>query len=162
MGVTIGSPIKDVYIIKDDSGNMVDHTGDLIETTLKSYTVPGGILGINGAIKFYACGSSFGNGGNKIYKLKFGATIIYTLTVNPAVPNVNWVMKSKCYNLGAENSQNWSIFGIDELTIDYTWARFASAENTSIDKILSVTGQLANAGDRCRIGDWTIEIRPAG
>ena len=162
MGVTFGSPIKDVYVIKDDSGNLVDHTGDLIETTLKSYTVPGGILGINGAIKFYACGSSFGNVGNKTYKLKFGATIIYTLTVAPAVGTVNWLMRSKCYNLGAENSQNWSLLVLDELTIDYNWARIGCAEDTSVDQILYVTGQLVNAADQVRIGDWTVEIRPAG
>jgi len=157
----INNPIKDVYIVKSDSGNLVNHTGDLIETTLKSYTLPGGILGINGSLKFFACGSSFGNNGNKTYRLKFGATVIYTLIVGPGVPNLNWVMRSKCYNLGAENNQNWSILGLDELAIDYNWARFGSAEDTSVDKILSVTGQLANVADTIRIGDWTVEIRPA-
>lgn len=161
MGATISSPIQDVYQVKADTANAVTRN-NVAETTLKSYTVPGGTLGPNGAIRIKATGRSGGNNGDKTYKLKFGGVQIVALTVAAGVGNKFWTLFAACHNLGAENSQNWSDFWIDENTIDWNRTGTGTAVNTANNQILEITGQVADALDECEIRDWTIEINPAG
>lgn len=162
MGATISPPIQNVYQIKADTANVVTHSGNVAETTLKSYTIPGGTIGSNGVIRIKATGASRGNNGNKTYRLKFGGVEIIALTVAAGIPDKFWTLFAACHNLGAENSQNWSDFWIDEVTIDWNEAAIGTAINMANDQILEITGQLIDAADECEIRDWTIEINPAG
>lgn len=162
MGVTITPPIQDVYKVKADTANPVMHSGDLVETTLKSYTIPGGMLGANGVIRIKATGFSNGDNNIKQYRLKLGGVTIATLAqaANPAYQY--WTLLAACHNLNAENSQNWSYFWVDEATIDINRTATGTGINTANDQILEITVQLANVNDEGEIRDWTIEINPAG
>jgi len=164
--IIISNPInlkeifRDLYQVKVDSAAPENHTGDLVETTLKSYTIPGGTLGISGVVRIKATGVSRSNNGAKTYKLKFGGTIIATLSVAADVADLNWTLFAACHNLGAVDSQGWSAFWAYESVIDLNKTATASALNTANDQVLEITGQLANVADECEVRDWTIEINP--
>ncbi len=164
--IIISNPInltaifKDLYQAKVDTADAQMHTGDLVETTLKSYEIPAGTLGNNGVVRIKATGISRGNNGAKTYKLKFGATVIATLTVAADVADLMWTLFAVCHNLGAVNSQGWSAFWADESAIDINKTAIASALDTASAQTISITGQLAHIADECEVRDWTIEINP--
>jgi len=164
--IIISNPInlqnifRDLYQVKVDSAALEMHTGDLVETTLKSYEIPAGTLGITGVVRIKATGVSRSNNGAKTYKLKFGATVIATLSVPADVADLNWTLFAACHNLGAVNSQGWSAFWVDESAIDINKTAVASALDTADAQTISITGQLAHADDECEVRDLTIEINP--
>jgi len=158
--LNLTNAFKDLYQVKADSAAAVMHTGDTDETTLQSYEIPAGTLGINGVIRIKATGVSRSNNGAKTYKLKLGGTLIATLTVAADPADLSWTLFAACHNLGAVGSQGWSIFWIDEATIDLNKTATASAINTANAQTLEITGQLAHADDECEVRDWTIEINP--
>jgi len=158
--INLSDVFKDLYQVKADSAAPENHTGDTNETTLKSYEVPAGTLGNNGVVRIKASGVSRGNNGEKTYKLKFGATVIATLTVAADPADLMWTLFAACHNLGAVNSQGWSAFWIDESAIDINKTAIASALDTASAQTISITGQLAHAADECEVRDWTIEINP--
>jgi len=164
--IIISNPIslkdifRDLYQVKADDAVPEMHTGDTDETTLKSYEIPAGTLGITGVIRVKATGVSRSNNGAKTYKLKFGATVIATLTVAADAADLCWTLFAACHNLGAVDSQGWSAFWIDEAAIDINKTAVASALNTANAQTISITGQLAHADDECEVRDLTIEINP--
>ena len=164
--IIISNPInlqaifKDLYQVKADSAGAEMHTGDTDETTLKSYEIPAGTLGINGVIRIKVTGVSRSNNGAKTYKLKLGGTLIATLSVAADAADLNWTLFAACHNLGAVDSQGWSAFWIDESAIDINKTAVTSAINTANAQTLEITGQLAHADDECEVRDWTIEINP--
>jgi len=164
--IIISNPInlkeifKDLYQVKADTAAPENHTGDLVETTLKSYPLPGGTLGITGVLRIKATGVSRGNNGDKTYRLKLGGVIIATVLVGYLETDMFWTLFAACHNLGAVDSQGWSAFWSDETTIEVNETAIASALNTANDQVLEITGQLANVADECEVRDWTIEINP--
>jgi len=158
--INLAAIFRDLYQVKADSAGAEMHTGDTDETTLKSYEIPAGTLGINGVVRIKATGISRGNNGAKTYKLKFGATVIATLSVPADAADLCWTLFAACHNLGAVNSQGWSAFWIDESAIDINKTAVTSALDTASAQTISITGQLANGADECEVRDWTIEINP--
>lgn len=158
--INLADIFRDLYQVKADSADAQMHTGDTDETTLKSYEIPAGTLGINGVIRVKATGVSRSNNGAKTYKLKLGGTVIATLTVAADPTDLSWTLFAACHNLGAVDSQGWSAFWVDESAIDINKTATTSAINTANAQTLEITGQLANAGDECEVRDWTIEINP--
>jgi len=164
--IIISNPInltdifRDLYQVKADSAAPEMHTGDTDETTLKSYEIPAGTLGITGVVRIKVTGVSRGNNGAKTYKLKLGGTVIATLSVAADVSDLSWTLFAACHNLGAVDSQGWSAFWVDESAIDINKTATTSAINTANAQTLEITGQLANAADECEVRDWTIEINP--
>jgi len=158
--INLSEIFQDLYQVKADTADAQMHTGDTDETTLKSYEVPAGTLGINGVVRIKATGISRGNNGAKTYKLKFGATVIATFTVAADASDLFWTLFAACHNLGAVDSQGWSAFWLDESAIDINKTAVASALNTGNAQTISITGQLAHADDECEVRDWTIEINP--
>lgn len=156
----ISNPIKDVYIVKADSADTIMHTGDGNETTLKSFIIPGGSIGANGSVRIKATGVSRGNGGIKTYRLKLGGILIGSIIVPSSIADDCWYLFAACHNLDVENDQNWSYIWFDALAADAGDSAVETAIDTSIDKVLEITGELAMAADECEIRELIIEIRP--
>lgn len=152
--------LPDMYQVKADSVNEVSHTGDTNETQLKAYTIPAGLLGINGAVKFHISGNSTGNLGAKYLRLKFGGTQIVFINISASVSTKHWKAYGFIHNKGVENSQSSSLICWDNETCMQCKANVNSTINTALDAVLEVTGQLINAGDSIKIRDFTIEISP--
>jgi len=160
-GVDISdSDFSNIYTVKSDSANVVMHTGDTLETTLKSFTVPANTMGINGAIRILAKGYSSGNNGNKTYRLKFGGITIAAFTQAADPASQNWTLKAAIHNDGAANDQCSGYIIFDEATIDYNESSIGSGVDTTVNQVLEITVQLVNAADEARIHQFTVEINP--
>lgn len=120
-------------------------TGSLTETTLKSVSIGGNIIGATGGIRLIIAGTLTGTGGTKTLRLKFGSTTIATITQGAGTTS-DWYFDAWCYNTST-GAQRWFIQrnGNDLLTstFDYT----TSAEDTTANRTLAVTAQLGNTGD---------------
>jgi len=159
--IDLSKVFRDLYQVKADTADAQMHTGDLVETILKTYTIPAGTLGITGVVRIKVTGISRGNNGAKTYKLKLGGTIIATLTVDADVSDLHWTLFAACHNLGAVDSQGWSAYWQQSLFgNDINETAVASALDTASDQDLVITGELANVADECEVRDWTIEINP--
>lgn len=167
--IIISNPInlteifRDLYQVKADNAGVEMHTGDTDETLLKTYTIPAGALGVNGVLRIKATGVSRGNNGNKTYRLRLGGlggTLIAFTIITPQVVPWGWTLFAALHNLGAVDSQGWSILWVDNLTVGLNKIAFPSAINTANAQDLVITGQLVDAADECEVDDWTIEINP--
>ena len=132
------------------------HTGDTNESTLASITVPGGLMGKKGRLVVTALWTVTNNANNKTLRTKLGATA-YSGLVQPSVATVR--QQVEIANRGAQNSQvagpNGSGFtGFTSSTSPVT----TSAEDTSADKTLALTGQLADAADTVTLQSYTVEL----
>ena len=155
-----GVSLKDIYQVKADIINTTGHTGDTDETSLASCTIPGGKLGNNGALRIKATGASYGNNDTKTFRLKLGGVVIATLVVAAHAAYEYWTLFAACHNVSAENSQKCSAFWLQEATIELNKANIVTSVDTSADKTLEITGQLAHASDECYVWDFTVEINP--
>ena len=130
-------------IYRDNSDTAL--TGTASETTLKSVSIAANTIGATGGFHVLICGSLTGTAGTKTMRLKFGATTIATIS-DAAGTSSDWFFEGWCFNSGTGN-QRWYTQrnGNDVLTssFDYT----TSAEDTTANKTLAVTGQLGATGD---------------
>lgn len=130
-------------LFRDNSDHAL--TGTTNETTLASTSIAAGTIGATGGIYVLVSGTLTGVAGTKTMRLKFGATTLATIT-DAAGTSSDWYFEAWCYNT-SNGAQRWFINrnGNDLLTssFDYT----TSAEDTTQNKTLAVTGQLGAAGD---------------
>lgn len=154
-----GVSLKDIYKVKVGTAEYVVHTGDTNETVLKSHTISGGSLGINGSVRIKVVGTSGGNNGNKTVRLKFGGQIIAQLVAPASVGTPGWTLFSAFYNRGVDNSQYWSYLWTNELVIALDLTAAGSLKDTSLDQVLEITGQLGNAADVIGATEFIIEVK---
>jgi len=152
--------LSDVYQVKAESADHSMHTGDTVNTILKSFLVPGGALGNNGVIRLKAGGISRGNGGNKDYELKFGSSTGFVITIAPSVDPVHWMMFATCHNLNDVFAQHWTYLWFDGLTVGWNETAHAGSQNTGVDKSLELKGKLSDVGDEVECNAFTVEINP--
>jgi len=150
--------LPEAYEIKALSCDEVSHTGDTNETQLKKYTIPAGLIGSNGAIRFRIAGKSSGNLDEKYIRLKLGGSQAGFMTAIAQVSTLDWMMDGVIYNNSAENSQKaFHRSSYDDVLVDTK-----TAQNTSVDTTaevdIEVTGQLLNAADSIGINEFSIEI----
>ena len=131
-------------------------TGSLIETTLKTFTVPANTIGATGGIRVLVAGTLTGVAGTKTMRLKFGGTTLATIT-QAAGTTSDWYFDAWCYNT-ATNAQRWFIQrnGNDVLTSSFDY--ITSALDTTQNQILLVSGQLGNVGDNTTATLWDVFV----
>ena len=152
--------LKDVYQVKADSCNQVIHTGDANETTLKSYTIPGGALGANGVIRFRMTGRATGALGLKTYRLRLGGTQLFLFDVDAGAVGKDWTAYGAIHNQAVEDSQLISVFVVCELTILLHDIGGTKSVDTSTDQDIALSVQLSEAGDTADVREFTIELNP--
>lgn len=148
--------LKDVYRVKADDYTETEHTGDTLETTLKSYTIPANYLGATGSIVVCAGGRAQVVGGNKTIRLKFGSTVIHAITLEPAT---EWRVLAYGWNKGVVNQQHWNFMGWDGLALEVNDPSDDSAIDTSADSVISITGQLAGAAELISCCDFKVLLK---
>lgn len=132
-------------------------TGTLVETTLASITIPGGMIGANGSLRITALWSCTNNANAKDMKTKFSGNNLLWLGVTATASAHEMVIMR---NRGAANSQvaytgTQVPFGVN------TGANQTYSVNTAVDQTLSFVGQLANAADTITLEGYTIEVLPS-
>jgi len=130
-------------LYRDNSDSVL--TGTIAETTLKSVSIAANTLSAIGGFHLIIAGTLAGAAGAKTIRLKLGATTIATIT-DGAATVTDWFFDVWCYNT-ASGAQRWSVQRVtnDLLTSSYDYT--TSAEDTTANKTLAVTGQLGNVAD---------------
>lgn len=145
-------------IVLAQSGIASSITGTVAETTLASVTVPGGLMGPNGSLRVNLSFSMvIGAAQNKTMRVKLGGTTFLLYTLNNSTEFLANVIIRNRNSQGVQLIQNSSNAGIGASST----AMANAAIDTTVDQLLTITGQLQNAGDSVAIEGYTVEVLPS-
>ena len=137
------------------SGTAVSHTGDTLEFTLATITIPANAMGANGTLRVTAFMSGTGTAGNRTAKIKFGGTTYYDSGAIAGGSFLSARVMMTVSNSNATNAQVGSPSG--GLAISST-AKVTSAVDTTAAVTVLITGQLSNSGDSIALESYTVEV----
>ena len=129
-------------------------TGTLVETTMGSMTIKGGLLGLNGQIKVYPVFTKGTGTTNRAIKVNldggqcFGSVFATTTTYSAIVTIRNQNSESS-----QKTSGNFAVGGIGAGT-----SNLNTTANTANDTTLTITGTLANTGEPLTLDGFVVEI----
>jgi uncharacterized protein (UPF0333 family) len=134
-------------------------TGTVAETTMWSYTVPGGMMGANGTLRITALLSMPASANSKTIKVKFGGTLF--LSHSPLTSTYKSVHLQKM--ISNRNSVSSQIGTQIYDSTDVNWSTnvvTTASINTAVDQPLIITGQLGSSGETITLERVTVELIP--
>lgn len=145
------------WLILAQSFAALSHTGDTAEHTFVSYTLPANRMGANGAFKVTAHWTYTNSGNNKIPRIRFGGSQVAGTTETTTVQRNTQVI------VGNRNSLSSQIVSA---TANTTFTGFGTtstaattlAIDTTADRSIVISGQLANSGENITLESYTIEL----
>lgn len=141
--------------ILGQSGAAVSHTGDTAEFTLASVAVPAN-PGVNARVAIRARFSWTNSANVKTPKIKFGGTVIETLS---AGANTGAVFITDVTNRGVANSQDATSVRVNSAnSVNYTVT--AVAVDTTAATTVDFTGQLASSGETITLESYSVILYP--
>lgn len=144
-------------IILTQSAVQASLTGATTETTLATITIPGGMMGPNGSLRISTLWSFTNTANNKTIKIKNGSNTFLNYTLASGVSSMSALTSMR--NRGTLNSQVApSSAQVDYGTMGSNPQTFTI--DTTVDQVLTITGQLANATDYCNLEAYTVEVLP--
>jgi len=132
-------------------------TGSTSAVTLATatITIPAGLIGANGKVKFYPLWSTTNNANTKTLRVVLnGATTVYTTTSQNNVHNSGLLILR---NFNSETIQRMSS-GMTAGLGSTTGSIAATTIDTTVPVTVTVTGQLANGADTLTLEDLFIEV----
>lgn len=133
------------------------HTGDMLETTLETITVPGGKLGTDGRLVLEMVMDFTGTNGTKTVRLYWGAGGAIVVTFGSAfVGSAYWNVTIA--NNGSVSAQDIFGFVVDDGS-DVTLIRTTRTEDSSSDVDIAVKAQLGNGADQANLSVTIAEFR---
>ena len=126
-----------------------------LETTLATIPIKGGVLGVNGKLRFYILGTVTNNANTKFFRLKHAATSLWQFAHTTAVGVTSQIL---FLNKNSESSQVTALYNTNGLGGGASTAVTPSAIDTSADFSLTITGQLANNADSISVTAIFAEI----
>ena len=130
-------------------------TGTTAETTLATIPIKGGVLGVNGKLRFYILGTVTNNANAKSFKLKHASTTLWQVAYTTAVGVTAQIL---FLNKNSESSQVTALFNSSGLGGTTSTVVTPSAIDTSADFSLTITGQLGNSADSISVTAIFVEI----
>ena len=130
-------------------------TGTTAETTLATIPIKGGVLGVNGKLRFYILGTVTNNANNKFFRLRHASTLLWQVAHTTAVGVTSQIL---FLNKNSESSQVTSLYNSSILSGSASTAVTPSSIATSADFSLTITGQLANSADSMEFTAIFVEI----
>lgn len=130
-------------------------TGTTTETTLATIPIKGGVLGVNGKLRFYILGTVTNNANNKFFRLRHASTLLWQVAHTTAVGVTSQIL---FLNKNSESSQVTSLYNSSILSGSASTGVTPSAIDTSADFSLTVTGQLADSTDSISVTAIFAEI----
>jgi len=126
------------------------------DVNLANVTIPGGLMGGNGAVRTTVQSSNNNSAGNKIVTYKYaGATgVAGTLTATTGARSQFQTSNRGNQALNVSYASFSAPFGTTSNPIPYT------AVNTAVDQSLAVTGQIATATDYIVFESLMVEVLP--
>lgn len=130
-------------------------TGTTSVTTLATFTIPAGLIGTNGKVKFYPLWSNTNNANNKTLRVVLNSwTTVYTAVSVNSVHNSGLLILR---NFNSETTQRMSSGMVAGLGSS-TGSVAAPTIDTTAAVTVSVTGQLANSADTMTLEGLFVEI----
>lgn len=131
-------------------------TGTTVETTLRTITLPGGLIGA-GAIRLHTAWSATNNANAKTCRVKLGATVLGSGSASSVAgirfSTILFVRPTAelVHHVGAANMADQSGSGAAWAVVPF---------DPAIDQVLTITGQLATAGDTLTLEGVLAEVVP--
>lgn len=138
------------------SGAPSSVTGTATETTLASITIPGGMLGANGMLKITPVFSATNNVNTKTMRVRFAGN---SLVAQGAASFASAQLMAQIRNRNSLSSQGTfnALNGFGTSASSFS----ASAVDTSVDQVVTITGTLAVTTDTLTLEGYTVEVLPA-
>lgn len=138
----------------------VDLTGSTAETTLRSVTIPGGMLGVDGVLRVTALWSYTGSVNAKTLRVRLAGTLLASADNVATAANVSGSGQWLITNRNSETSQVANPGFSAGLVYASSQAIPTAAVDTRVDQVLTITGQLASAGELLRLERLLVEVLP--
>lgn len=136
----------------------VPHTGDTVEFTFATVTVPANAIGINGRIEIKAEFSHTGSANAKTGRIRFGGTLLVS---NAPTAAVTLRLQCAAANRGVANSQRASGFAQTSVATS-TEIVATSAIDTTANADITITGQLALGSETITLESYQVILYPKG
>jgi hypothetical protein len=133
----------------------VSLTGTTLETTLATIPIKGGVLGVNGKLRFYILGTVTNSANSKIFRLRDASTSLWQVAHTTVVGVTSQIL---FLNKNSESSQVTSLYNSSGLGGASSTIVIPSTIDTSADFSLTITGQLANNADSISVTAIFAEI----
>ena len=123
------------------------------DITLANITVPGGLMGANGALRFQTYGTQNNTANTKTLAVKFGGVfLVGSAGVSNGSVNIDGRTKNRGVSSQISHEVRGAIAGLGPIY---------STLNTSVDQSFTVTALIATATDYMALDDFTLEVLPA-
>lgn len=156
--VNYGAPFSASPYVLAAYNTPTSHTGSTIETTLATITVPKGSLGKNGRVRITTTWSYTGSANNKNSRIKFnGFAYLDRTTTTDNTGRYH----TEFWNRGAWNSQAGGPFSQVSGSSSPNGYTLSTMDTRLSDFNITITGQLANAGETITLEGYLVEIIPA-
>lgn len=136
------------------SGVAVSITGTAVETTLATIPIPAGSVGLAGSLRITVHWSGTSSANNKIYKVLYGGSTIFTITQST---NSLTATQLVMHNRGIVNSQI-TYAGTAAGLGNSAGGNLITAVDSSVSQNLTITGTLVNTGETITLESYTVEI----
>lgn len=137
------------------SATPVSVTGTLTETTLATITIPGGMMGPNGSLRIRALFGGTNSANSKTMRVRLAGSAMAT---SAGFTTSDYALHQVLVaNRNAQNSQLASYGTAQAGTGSVT----VTAVDTSVDQLLTITGQLASAGETLTLQSFLVEALPS-
>ena len=146
--------LKGVEVVLAQETNFT-HTGTTAETTVKTYTVPGGSLGANGYLHWEVLFSWPSSANSKTFRVKVNGTEV---SRNAQTTSTSYRIHQRLVNRNATNAQvaggptatsGWG-FGASGVAVStYTF-------DTTADLTITLTGELASSSETITWDSFTL------
>lgn len=127
---------------------------DTSENALVSLTIPGGVIGANGAVITHEKWSYTNSANAKTFRVRYGSTLMYAFG---ATTTTAFIKSTFITNRNSESSQigdsNVAAFGTTTQTF------YTGTVDTSADFTLNITGQKASGGESLILESYSITVR---
>lgn len=146
--------------VLDASAVAASHTGDTAETTLATFTLPGGAMGPNGFLRISTLWSHTNSGSNKTMRVRLGglsgtafqasaATTANVTSNQRTIQNRNSAALQVAQSAASPNGFGTTGGGATPAT---------GAIDTSTDQSVVISGQLSSSGESVTLESWLAEV----
>ncbi|WP_303763552.1 hypothetical protein [Sphingobium yanoikuyae] len=146
-------------MILAQSGVAAAYTGGTAVHDFASFTLPGGLLGPNGSIEIESFWTSTNNANIKTFSVSLGAaTALWSYQTSSTIASG---LMAKIMNRNSQASQiiprptAASPYGVGGT------AHGTSTIDTSVDQVVKISGQLANAADTLTLESYLVKVYPS-
>lgn len=148
-------PYENTHIAVANSGAAVAHTGTVAETTLATIPIRGGLIGLNGMMRITTLWSVTNNANNKLLRIRFNGTA-FASGGFPSVASVR--LAGEIFNRNSLSSQVGGPANFSTLYGSTTAAVVTSTHATTGNLNLTITAELASAGDTATLESYIVEL----